>query len=307
MNILEVQSVSKSYRKDFWAKKIRSVCDLSFSVPANRIVGFVGPNGAGKTTTIKMIMGLVHPDFGTLSLCGKPAANPFSRANVSYLSEQPYFYEYLTPHETLDFTCRLRRIPAADIKKEIGRVLDEVRLADVRGKKVRELSKGMQQRLNMATALVGDCETYIFDEPMSGLDPLGRSLFRDIFQSLVRGGKTVFFSTHILDDVQLLCDSVVVLEKGKLVYDGAVADLLARGFLGTEIAVTLSGLSSEHCHELEQLGYKVTSSVRDMRVFVGKDKDPQKCLAWLVEHGISFETVEKKNESLEKILYKEEL
>ncbi|MFP4165242.1 MAG: ABC transporter ATP-binding protein [Chitinispirillaceae bacterium] len=237
MDALKIENVTKIYRRGFKGVKITAVSDLSFSVKENRICGFVGPNGAGKTTTIKMTMGLVRPTRGKIFINGVSSSLPESRRGVAYVSEQPYFYRHLTVSETLDFSARLIGIQGPSIDDEKKRVLKTVELTGRENSRIRDFSKGMQQRLNMACGLLGNPKLLIFDEPMSGLDPPSRRLFRNLFRRLGEEGRTVFFSTHVLDDIEAVCDDVVVLDSGKPRYTGKVSALMERGALGTELAV----------------------------------------------------------------------
>jgi len=302
MAVLEVQSVSKAFRAELWSRRVMAVRELSFSLDREGIVGFVGPNGAGKTTTIKIVLGLMRPTSGTVTLYGRPALDPASRRAVAYVSEQPYFYTHLTVAESLGFIADLRGIARGSVAAEIRRVLDAVDLADASGRKVRELSKGMQQRLNMAQALMGDPELFIFDEPMSGMDPPGRSLFRRLFADLRRAGKTIFFSTHILEDVEALCDRVVVLSKGERTYDGPVADLLARGFEGTELAV--SGLTAAARDELTGQGCTVRDAGPGLQaIFVPAGSDVHRAQDVVRRAGLYCESIVQRRKSLETLLY----
>jgi ABC-2 type transport system ATP-binding protein len=302
MTLIEFHNVSKQYRRHFWTPSLAVVSDLSFSVKEGTVVGFIGPNGAGKTTSLKMLMGLVRPTKGRLVLNGRDAGQPQSRKGIAFLSEQPYFYDHLTVLESITFAYQLCGLPPAGAQSEIARALETVKLTDVNARKVKELSKGMQQRLNMACALLGNPFLYILDEPMSGLDPLGRTLFRTIFRDLAQQGKTIFFSTHILDDIELLCDSIVVLAKGKLTYDGPITPLLDQGFLGTDI--TVHTLREEDRRSLAGMGYAVSEPFPGIsRIFVPKDRMPREVQQWLFEHGIFCESIERRNESLETLLY----
>ncbi len=302
MSLLEFKEVTKSYRKHFWTSRFTAVDELSFRVEEKRIVGFVGPNGAGKTTSIKMLLGLVKPTSGTILLNGRPVSDPKSRVGIAYLSEQPYFYEHLSVWESLEFGYKLMKLPSAARKKEIDRVLETVELTEVAGKRVLELSKGMQQRLSMAQALLGDAHAFIFDEPMSGLDPLGRALFRTIFRSLTERGKSIFFSTHILADIESLCDEIVVLSKGKLVYQGEVDRVLAQGFLGTDIRV--SSLDQSLRGQLSDVGCDVSdSSPEESTIFVPKTGDPEWVQKLLFEKGVFCKSITRRNTSLENLLY----
>ncbi len=303
MPLLEVDRIGKTYRLGVRARKLTAVKDVSFAVDEG-VVGFVGPNGAGKTTTIKMILGLVRPSRGTVNLMGGMAPSPETRRNVAYVSEQPYFYTHLTVVESLRFIGSLRGVSPGELVGEIERVLHTVNLADAASKKVRELSKGMQQRLNMAQALLGDPALFILDEPMSGLDPPGRSLFRAIFQDLRDAGKTVFFSTHILEDIERLCSRVVVLSKGEKTYDGTVEELLESGFEGTDLAVT--GLDTDTRNALESQGCR-TGEGRNgtVNVHVPAGQDIYAVQRMLGEKGAYFESIAQRRTSLEELLYKE--
>jgi ABC-2 type transport system ATP-binding protein len=224
--VIEIKNVTKIFNEALEKKAKTAVSDLSFEVDSGAITGFIGPNGAGKTTSIKMILGLVKPTKGTVSLMGMPANNPLAREEVSFVSEQPYFYEHLSAYETLKFICNLRQFYKKEIDYEIRRVLETVEMQRHAKARVKSFSKGMQQRLNMAQALIGNPKLIIMDEPMSGMDPLGRRLFRNLFKDLAEQGTTIFFSTHIVEDIETLCDKIVVLSKGKLRLQGTVEEIV---------------------------------------------------------------------------------
>jgi ABC-2 type transport system ATP-binding protein len=229
MNAIDFLQVTKIYKKGFFATKIPALVDCSFSVAPGLITGFVGPNGAGKTTAIKIIMGLVRPDSGVIKVLGKDPRDPCSRREIAFISEQPYFYSHLTVGETLMFASRLHGRKSIDLRGDIDTALTRVDLQGQDKRKIRDLSKGMQQRCSMAQALLLKARLLVLDEPLSGLDPPGRTLFRSILLSLAETGVTVFFSTHILDDVALVCQNVVVLSNGKSEYGSPIAGLLDRG------------------------------------------------------------------------------
>jgi len=233
-NVAELKNVTKIFNEALEEKAKTAVDDLSFSVKSGVITGFIGPNGAGKTTSIKMILGLVKPTKGVVSLMGISSSDPKARRKVSFVSEQPYFYEHLTAYETLKFICDLKRFPKNDIDKEIMRVLEIVEMPHNAKSRVKSFSKGMQQRLNMAQALIGNPELIIMDEPMSGMDPIGRRLFRELFKTLSEHGTTIFFSTHIVEDIETLCDEIIVLANGKLHLQGSVEELINSTTLGVE-------------------------------------------------------------------------
>src|SRR5262249_1057675 len=186
---------------------------------------FLGPNGAGKTTTLKLLMGITFPTSGSATILGKHFLDPEVKRRIGFLPEQPYFYDYLSAPELLDYFARLSGVPAAGRKESVARLLAEVGLGDVGGKQLRKFSKGMLQRVGIAQAMIHDPEVVFMDEPMSGLDPLGRHEVRELIQSLKDKGKTIFFSTHILSDAESLCDRVAVIHKGELRGIGVVNDL----------------------------------------------------------------------------------
>ncbi|MFZ5877132.1 MAG: ABC transporter ATP-binding protein [Nitrospirota bacterium] len=202
-----------------------AVDGLSLTIPQGETFGFLGPNGAGKSTTIKVLVNLIFPTSGRALLLGMPVDDPLVRRRVGYLPENPTFYDYLTPEELLWFGGKASGMPTARIRERTARLLDVVDLARVRRQRLRTFSKGMLQRAGVALALVNDPEVVIFDEPMSGLDPLGRKLMADLIRGLKSEGKTVFFSSHILHDIEDLCDRVGIIVGGRLRRVATLADL----------------------------------------------------------------------------------
>jgi len=226
--IIELAGVAKSYPTGFFRRRARVLSDLSFAVERNEIVGFLGPNGAGKTTTIKLITSLAFPDAGRILLFGEEAGRPAARRRLGYMPEQPYFYEYLTGTEFLGLCGRLAGLSDGAIRRRAPEVLAEVGLAGAADLPIRKYSKGMMQRLGLAQAILHDPELLILDEPMSGLDPVGRVEVRRLILDLRRAGKTIFFSTHIISDVEALCDRVIMLRSGRKVAEGSVEELVGR-------------------------------------------------------------------------------
>lgn len=304
MQAIELKNVSKWYRKDFWVPRNCAVSDISFSVKQGCVTGFVGPNGAGKTTSIKMIMGLVYPDSGTITLYGKKTDEPLSRKGIAYLSEQPYFYSHLTVEESLHFAAELLKLPKDSIAAEITRVLGSVELVDKNKSKVKSLSKGMQQRLNMAQALLGKPHTMILDEPMSGMDPPGRRLFRQLFKSLATSGTTIFFSTHVLDDIEAVCDEVIVLSKGKVHYNGRVDALLEKGYQGKEIVISCA--DSQLREHLVASGCILTDHENGQTTIFIKSGIAPETVQLLIHgcNGVVYHSIADKRMSLEDLLYK---
>lgn len=228
MPVIEIQGLEKTYSVGFWRKRLkRALFPLQLNVEEGEIFGFLGPNGAGKTTTLKMLMGLVFPTGGRARILGLDFDDPRVRAQIGFLPEQPYFYDYLTAHELLTYYGRLSGMFSGDVSYKVDSVLERVGLADIRGLHLRKFSKGMLQRVGIAQAILHDPKVIFLDEPMSGLDPTGRREVRDLIQQLKSEGKTVFFSTHILSDAEALCDRVAIIAHGQLRGVGSVAELTA--------------------------------------------------------------------------------
>jgi ABC-2 type transport system ATP-binding protein len=226
MPAIEILGLEKTYSVGFWRKRPkRALCPLQLAVEEGEIFGFLGPNGAGKTTTLKLLMGLVFPTAGSARILGHDWTDPGVKAQIGFLPEQPYFYDYLTAHELLEYYGQLSGVPAKNRKKRVEQVLEKVGLRDVHGVQLRKFSKGMLQRVGIGQAILHDPKLVFFDEPMSGLDPMGRREVRDLMEQLKLEGKTVFFSTHILSDAEALCDRVAIIHKGELRGVGAVEDL----------------------------------------------------------------------------------
>jgi ABC-2 type transport system ATP-binding protein len=255
MTAIEILGLEKTYKVGFWRKRPkRALHPLHLTVEEGEIFGFLGPNGAGKTTTLKLLMGLVFPTAGTARLLGRDWTDPEVKAQIGFLPEQPYFYDYLTAHELLDYYGQLSGVPGKDRKRRIDEVLQGVGLTDVKGVQLRKFSKGMLQRVGIAQAILHDPKLVFFDEPMSGLDPMGRREVRDLMELLKHEGKTVFFSTHILSDAEALCDRVAIIHQGELKGVGAVADLTSSVvgkveviWQGTQVPASMKALGAE-CH-----------------------------------------------------------
>ena len=246
--MLRTENLAKTFiiwEKGLVRKQVRAVESVSFSVQPNEIFGFVGPNGAGKTTTIKMLMGLIFPSSGTVELLGAPVPNIDAKRRIGFLPENPYFYDYLTGRELLDFIGQLFGLSSDERRRRIDVLLERVGLARAGSMALRKYSKGMLQRLGIAQALINDPELVILDEPMSGLDPIGRKEIRDLIVQLHRDGKTVFFSTHILSDVELICDRVGIVVGGRLRDVGPLDKLLNPKLLHTEVVLQKDGARRE--------------------------------------------------------------
>jgi len=237
---IEIQGLTKDYPVGFWRKRMRRSLDgLSLEVHDNEIFGFLGPNGAGKTTTLKLLMGLIFPTAGTARVRGRSIDDVAMHREIGYLPEQPYFYDYLTARELLDYCSRFFGFSSQDRRTRIDRFLELVGLVSAADIQLRKFSKGMLQRVGIAQAIIHDPQVVFLDEPMSGLDPVGRREVRDVIFDLKRQGRTVFFSTHILSDAESLCDRVAVLHQGKLQGTGAPGDIVSMETHGMEVLFEL--------------------------------------------------------------------
>jgi ABC-2 type transport system ATP-binding protein len=237
---IEVKDLRKTFRTPFARRKVEALRGVSFSVEKGHLFGFVGPNGAGKTTTIRTLMGLIRPTSGTATILGHAIPSRAARFRVGFLPEAPYFYDYLTVGELLDLAGRLFGVPAALRKKRADELIERVGLSRARTQNLKKFSKGMLQRAGLAQALMNDPDLVVLDEPMSGLDPIGRKEVRELMLSLRDAGKTVFFSTHILSDVEAITDRVAIVARGTLVASGTPQELVARTLLGIDIMVRLA-------------------------------------------------------------------
>jgi len=238
---IEIENLTKDYPYGFLhLKKRRSLEGLTMQVEDGEVFGFLGPNGAGKSTTIKLLVGLIFPDAGSARILGKPISDIEMHRDIGYLPEQPYFYDYLTAAEVLDYFARFHDLTAADRRERVARMLKKVGLETAGKIQLRKYSKGMLQRVGLAQAILHDPKVVILDEPMSGLDPIGRREVRDIILELKREGRTVLFSTHILSDAEMLCDRVGVIVSGKLRGVGAPEEIVGVATQGMEILFELN-------------------------------------------------------------------
>ena len=227
MDAITVDGLTKAYGSGWpWRPPIAALEDLSLSVRQGEIFGFLGPNGAGKTTTIKILLGLMRATSGKAYVLGKPAGDVQTRAKIGFLPESPYFYDYLTAEEFLEFYGQLAGLDRSNIRRRVADLLGLVGLSEAGTRQLRKFSKGMLQRVGLAQALIHDPELIILDEPMSGLDPIGRKHVRDLILGLRERGKTVFFSSHIISDVEVMCDRVGIVVKGRLLASGRIDELV---------------------------------------------------------------------------------
>jgi ABC-2 type transport system ATP-binding protein len=295
--LIDVRGLAKTFRLGFFGRRVEAVKGVTFAVRRGEIFGFLGPNGAGKTTTIKMLTGLIGPTSGEAYLFGHRIPSPEARRRIGFLPENPYVYPYLTPREFVELSGKLSGLSGARLRARTLEVLELVKIAYAADRQVRRLSKGMLQRTGLAAALVSDPELLILDEPMSGLDPVGRKEVRDLIYAERDRGRTIFFSTHILSDVEAMCDRVAILREGKVVVSGALRELLRGEVLGTEIA--LAGVSAPLAADLEKEGFKLVRRPDVVLVEIEGEAPVGRVLQAALAGGAQVLEVSRKRETLE--------
>jgi ABC-2 type transport system ATP-binding protein len=291
--------LTKDYPIGFWRKRpYRALDRLTLEVAPGEVFGFLGPNGAGKTTTLKLLMQLVFPTSGRAEILGRPLGSLDVKRQLGYLPENPYFYDYLTAEELLTYFARLFGYRGADTRARASRLLDEVGIGAERRMQLRKFSKGMLQRVGIAQALINEPELVIFDEPMSGLDPLGRRDVRSLILRLRDRGTTVFFSSHVLSDAEALCGRVAILARGRLVATGRLDEMLAFKAKGWELVV--SGLS-DSCVPREGPTVRRVLRIGDQRyqLELPLEPPPEHLLAALTAAGASLVSLNPIRETLE--------
>jgi len=278
MLAIEINGLTKEYRTGFWRNQIkRALSSLDLQVESGEVFGLLGPNGAGKTTTLKLLFRLIFPTSGTARILGKALNDPSMHQRVGYLPEHPYFYDHLSPEELLHYTGRLFGLKNDELRRRVNQLLEQVGLTAVRRTPLRQFSKGMVQRAGIAQALVNDPDVIFFDEPMTGLDPIGRREVRDLVLRLREEKKTVFFSTHILSDAETLCDRVAILNRGQLQGCGELREILSLGASMTELT-----LENPPASVLDELRPLVASMVRTgdrVRLEISEESNIEKALA----------------------------
>jgi ABC-2 type transport system ATP-binding protein len=295
--VIEVVDLKKTYRTPLRRKLVRAVEGVTFSVAPGEIFGFLGPNGAGKTTTIRILMGLIAPSSGVARIFGEVVPSRAARTRLGFLPESPYFYDYLTVAELCDLAGRLFGIDAATRRKRAGELIELVGLERARKQPLKSYSKGMLQRAGIAQALMNDPDLVVLDEPMTGLDPIGRKEVRDIMVHLRERGKTVFFSTHILADVEALADRVAIVARGRLVDFGTLGELVDTSV--KTVDVTLRCADDLALAPLEALALKLRRSAGQASATLAADADVDGFLAEARTLGARVVAVEPKHESLE--------
>ena len=248
--ILQIESVGKIFRTGFFLKPVQVLYGISLAVKAGSVFGFLGANGAGKTTLIHLIAGIKNPSKGAIKIKGFTATSLEAKMRTGYLPERPYFHDHLTGEGLLRYFGVLSGMPQTKLKSRISEVLEVVGMSHAKKVELKKYSKGMLQRIGIAQAILHDPELLVLDEPMSGLDPLGRKEMRELILRLAGEGRTIFFSSHVIPDVEAICDEVGIIHKGKLVGCGAIGNFLAKGPIQTEIA--FSGITKEQASSIKE-------------------------------------------------------
>jgi ABC-2 type transport system ATP-binding protein len=301
MDAITTEALTKHYKVGFWRPRPYVALDsLTLQVGAGEVFGFLGPNGAGKTTTLKLLMQLIFPTSGRAEILGKPVGDIDVKRRIGYLPEQPYFYDYLTAEELLEYFASLFGYSPAERRARARRLLDEVGIGAERRLQLRKFSKGMLQRVGIAQALINDPEVVFLDEPMSGLDPLGRREIREMILGLRDRGCTVFFSSHVLSDAETLCSRVAILANGRLITAGRLSDMLAFQVRGWELLV--NGLTDAVLARAKERGDVVRATA------VGEGRyalelpltpPPERTLAALVAQGAALVSLTPIRDTLE--------
>lgn len=303
--VLSVEQLRKTFVKPFTGRKVEAVKGISLEVERGDIFGFLGPNGAGKTTTIKMLTGLITPTSGRATILGEEVPSPEAMGKVGFLPENPYVYQYLTPREFVSLCGRLNGMGGASLAKAVERVIERVGIGYAIDRPVRALSKGMLQRTGFAAALVHSPDLLILDEPMSGLDPVGRKEVRDLIVEEARAGRTVFFSSHILSDVEMLCKRVCILRKGEVVAGGTMQSLLGTDIRKSEI--TLRDVRDDVATSLASIASKSDRVGSTMVLEVQGDDAVRDILERALAGRAHVESITPKRETLEDIFVRKAL
>ena len=303
--VIEIENLTKDYEVGFWKKrKVRALDGLNLQIEGGQIFGFLGGNGAGKTTTIKILMSLLFPSAGSAKILGQSISQTKMHARIGYCPENPYFYDYLTARELMNYFGEIFRLGAAERKNRTEELLTKVGLDEKDwNKQLRKFSKGMLQRVGLAQALINRPEIVFLDEPMSGLDPLGRREIRELISALRAGGTTVFMSTHILSDIEALCDRVAILRNGKLSATGDLDELLTRSGAAQTFEINLKNISAEVLRSkiTSVADAAVAAKPNGATVQVSSEKDVEQVLRLIKNSGAKLISVQPVKQSLEEL------
>jgi ABC-2 type transport system ATP-binding protein len=305
MSVVEIDNLQKNYEVGFWRKKkVRALDGLSLTVNPGEIFGFLGANGAGKTTTLKLLMRLIFPTGGSAKILGHDISDVSMHSRIGYLPENPYFYDYLSALEFLKFSGEIFGLSKAERTSRARMLLSRVKLDESKwNTQLRKFSKGMLQRVGLAQALVNNPEIVFLDEPMSGLDPIGRREVRDLIAELRAEGKTVFMCSHILSDIEVLCDRVAILKKGRLANVGYLNELRQQVAGKNVVEVIVSGADEATLKTYLPPGndFQVTSIPGGVRIELKEESDVDSVLAALRKSGGKLLTVQPVRQSLEEL------
>ena len=300
MPVIEIANLTKDYQVGFFRKRtVRALDDLSLSVDAGQIFGFLGANGADKTTTLKLLMRLIFPTSGTARILDRDIQDVRMHEHIGYLPENPYFYDYLTGREFLEYCAEIFGYSTAERKKRAADLLARVKLDEKKwDTQLRKFSKGMLQRVGLAQSLINDPEIVFLDEPMSGLDPVGRREVRDLIASLREDGKTVFMCSHILSDIEVLCDRVAILKRGKLAQVGHLDELRQKTEDPNRMEILATGVDPSALHLVDA---DISATPRGLRIEISSEDEIESALAVLRKAGGKVVSIQPVKQSLEEL------
>jgi len=299
-NSVEIKNVVQQFRAGFWLKRVEVLHGITLNIPAESVTGILGPNGAGKTTLIQLMTGLRPPTQGTVKICGYDAMSAEAHTRIGYMPERPYFHEHLTGRGLMHLMGKLSGMTFAQVEQRVPVVAEMVRMSHAVDLELRNYSKGMLQRIGIAQAILHDPEVVIFDEPMSGLDPLGRKEMRDLIKTLGKEGKTVIFSSHLIQDVEAVCNQVVVIKKGNLVGAGWIGDFLKSKEVKTELA--FSGIKKEDAEKAVRGAGELSEIPEGHHLYLSGQQEVSRVLLKLIELKANILWVQPVRPSLEDLL-----
>lgn len=300
--MISFNHVSKKFKTDFWAAPFTALDDVSFELPKNKVIGFLGANGAGKTTSLKILLGYIAPTLGSVKFSDELGTNQKQiMSNIGYFPERPYFYPHLTGREFITYLAQLHGMSNDQIRKESDRWSQRLKIDFALDRKIRNYSKGMLQRLGFITAIIHNPKIVILDEPLSGLDPIGRKEFKDVITEINGDGKTVFFSSHIVPDMEEICQTVIYLEKGKLIYEGPI-DKIIRENIDPDFFISIQ---MDTPYQGQVPVKKIKEKAEEKIIFYElKSSDKEKFLSDILKSGGKIISLQQNKPSLEEVFYK---